>query len=244
MRTWQDAIEKLGSELLTTKESLAQSIAEHEKDKVQWAEEKKVFECQVKTLNEEKDVLQGKMQAQQLALEELAAAKEKMMHEYEQTLAEQKESYEARIESELERQRELEAEVGELQEYKEAHESKVFRDAGTEIDNTWFLENASSGKLKSQKSSRISTAEAVAGGGRETSGQGMLNEERAQRVLSKFKVLREKLYFLRVGFEQDSTEFKSGVKESMRRKAEIQAELDVDVSYLRRTLDQASGCGF
>lgn len=239
---YQAAIEKLEIELTTTKESLAQRIAEHEKDKVQWAEEKTAFEARVQELKDEEEALRREVQAKQDALEHLAAEKEKMMQEYEQTISQQKQSYEARIESELERQRQLEAEVGVLQEYKDAHESKVFHDAETEIDNTWFLENASSGKHKSKKSSRPSTT-VESHGGEKGSGagvEGTMNEEQAQRILAKFKMLREKLYFLRVGFEQDSTEFRSGIKESMGRKAEIQAELDVDVSYLRRKLDQAS----
>ena len=181
-------------------------------------------------------MLRGELQANRDEFEQLAAEKEKMMHEYEKTIADQNESYEARIESELERQRQLEAEVGELQEYRDAHESKVFQDAGTEIDNTWFIENAPSGQAKSKKSSRPSTTV----GERGASNEGALNDEQAQRILAKFKILREKLYFMRVGFEQDSAEFRSGIKESMGKKAEIQFELDLDVSFLRQSLDKVS----
>lgn len=60
----------------------------------------------------------------------------------------------------------------------------------------------------------------------------------AQRVISKFKLLREKLYFMRVGFERDSTEFRSVIKESLEKKAAVQKELDLDVTLLRAKVEQ------
>ena len=59
----------------------------------------------------------------------------------------------------------------------------------------------------------------------------------AQRVLSKFTLLREKLYFMRVGFERDSTEFRSVIKESLEKKAAVQNELDLDVTLLRQKVE-------
>jgi hypothetical protein len=61
----------------------------------------------------------------------------------------------------------------------------------------------------------------------------------AQRVISKFKLLREKLYFMRVGFERDSLEFRSVIKESLEKKAAVQKELDLDVTLLRAKVEHS-----
>lgn len=153
-----------------------------------------------------------------------------------------------------------------------AVESKTFQDAETEVDNTWFVENA---PRFSKKNSRSTAVTPAAGSGQEAGdgeddadeGRGGLSEEQvvlyyclfeyrgdcmpcdtcvltfsdlwqAMRVLNKFKTLREKLYFMRVGFERDSIEFKSGIKERLQHKLDVQQELDLDVMMLRKKLDQ------
>jgi len=153
-----------------------------------------------------------------------------------------------------------------------AVESKTFQDAETEVDNTWFVENA---PRSSKKNSRGTAVTPAAGSGQEAGdrdddadeGTGGLSEEevvlysllfeyrgdcmprdtcvltfsdlwQAMRVLNKFKTLREKMYFMRVGFERDSIEFKSGIKESLQHKLDVQQELDLDVTMLRKKLDQ------
>ena len=57
-------------------------------------------------------------------------------------------------------------------------------------------------------------------------------------MLTRFRTLREKLYFMRIGFERDSAEFRSGVKETLENKAEVQKELDLDVKLLREKVDK------
>jgi hypothetical protein len=59
-----------------------------------------------------------------------------------------------------------------------------------------------------------------------------------QKVLNKFKTLREKMYFQRVAFERDSSEFRSGIKESLEYRTEIQTELNLDAALLRQKLDE------
>ncbi len=43
---------------------------------------------------------------------------------------------------------------------------------------------------------------------------------------------------MRVGFERDSTEFRSVIKESLEKKAAVQKELDLDVTLLRQKVEQ------
>jgi flagellar biosynthesis chaperone FliJ len=87
------------------------SSAEHEHDKVAWAVEKQAFEEHVQQLTDEGEGLRNDLKAKGVELEELAQAKQKMMKDYEQTIAQQTEAFEARIST-------LESERNELLEYK------------------------------------------------------------------------------------------------------------------------------
>ena len=84
---------------------------EHENDKATWAAEKQAFEEHVQQLKDEGEGLRSDLKAKGIELEELAQAKQKMMEEYEHTIAQQTQAYEARISS-------LETERDELQQYK------------------------------------------------------------------------------------------------------------------------------
>ena len=224
-------IATLEKELAATKEELAQAIAAHEADKVKWAAEKKAFEKKVSELEEDLTIVQFNLKKKEEEYDQLAEAKQKMMEEYEKTIADERESYEARIST-------LETEVSDLQEFKTAIESRTFADAETEVENGWFVENANAVKKSKKDSTTSAPNTAGSEGGNDGGGEGGMNSEQTQRMLSKFKTLREKLYFMRVGFERDSTEFRSGIKETLESKAAMQKELDLDVTLLRQKLDQ------
>lgn len=85
--------------------------AAHEHDKVAWAVEKQAFEVHVQQLTDEGEGLRNDIKAKGVELEELAKAKQKMMEDYEQNIAQQTEAFEARIST-------LESERNELLEYK------------------------------------------------------------------------------------------------------------------------------
>ena len=73
--------------------------------------EKQAFEVHVQQLTDEGEGLRNDIKAKGVELEELAKAKQKMMEDYEQNIAQQTEAFEARIST-------LESERNELLEYK------------------------------------------------------------------------------------------------------------------------------
>ena len=85
--------------------------AEHTRDKTLWDDAKQEFQHQIQQLTRECTEIHDKFGAKVSELEELSAAKQRMMEEYEKSIADQTEAYEARIKI-------LQDDVEELKEWK------------------------------------------------------------------------------------------------------------------------------
>ena len=230
-----EKLEKFVSEmeikLRKTGKQLEESIEAHEVDKKRWAGEKEVMEQDAKQSKEKRDEAVANLMTKEDDYKVLVQEKQEMMDAYEKQIAGSTEAYEFRI-SKLTEERDA------LQAWKVAQVTRTFADAATEVDNDWFLENTMpTGMAKKNRHGAPAASVAAGKDGAGEEGGGM-SADQMQKVLGTFKTLREKLYFQRVGFERDSADFRSELKQSLEKRNDIQAELELDISLLRQKLDK------